>query len=278
MNKKEFIESTARTWNNQDREKNIRHALLGMRSEVGEIESALKKVIGYGRELDRVNVLEEIGDLFYFSVRLWSEFSHSAGMLNLRPCPAGAVGFDDALAVEEFTLELGTRINSLSSYLYEKVRFEALSRATVPVFVSRRLEDIVDDAAKLLSFVGYTPEECFARNVDKLRKRFPEKFDQDLAQNRDLETERAALEGTIPAAARVLGTVEKMIENARGTSLLEEFGLLANIGPNGTSGRFTGVKIGGGFVGLIEAKHARPGEAAERMIRALDPPPYSVIP
>jgi hypothetical protein len=38
------------------------HAFIGMATEVGEILDALKKHIFYGKELDLVNVCEEIGD------------------------------------------------------------------------------------------------------------------------------------------------------------------------------------------------------------------------
>lgn len=42
------------------------HAVLGLASEVGEVADALKKHIIYGRELDRLNVIEEIGDLLWY--------------------------------------------------------------------------------------------------------------------------------------------------------------------------------------------------------------------
>jgi NTP pyrophosphatase (non-canonical NTP hydrolase) len=42
------------------------HAHLGIASEGGEIADQLKKWIFYGRELDTVNLAEEIGDLFWY--------------------------------------------------------------------------------------------------------------------------------------------------------------------------------------------------------------------
>jgi len=38
-------------------------------------------------------------------------------------------------------------------------------------------------------------EEVFARNVEKLRRRYPEGFEKQRALERDLEAERGALEG-----------------------------------------------------------------------------------
>lgn len=43
------------------------HATLGMASEVGELADALKKHIIYGQALDEINVLEEIGDLNWYT-------------------------------------------------------------------------------------------------------------------------------------------------------------------------------------------------------------------
>lgn len=42
------------------------HAFLGLSSEVGELADALKKHIIYGKTLDEINVLEEVGDLEWY--------------------------------------------------------------------------------------------------------------------------------------------------------------------------------------------------------------------
>lgn len=42
------------------------HASLGLTSEAGEFASAIKAYIFYDRPLDRTNMLEELGDLFWF--------------------------------------------------------------------------------------------------------------------------------------------------------------------------------------------------------------------
>ena len=47
---------------------NIRllHSAIGLVTEAGEIQDALKKHIFYGRTLDKVNLEEELGDLFWY--------------------------------------------------------------------------------------------------------------------------------------------------------------------------------------------------------------------
>lgn len=91
------------------------HMVMGMQTESAEIADAYKKHIAYGKNLDLVNVKEEIGDL------LW----YLANLANLH-------GWD--------------------------------------------LRDIMDT------------------NIKKLEARYPEKFNNDNAVNRDLEKERIILE------------------------------------------------------------------------------------
>lgn len=46
--------------------KRLLHAGIGLATESGEFLDALKKHIFYGKELDRVNLAEEMGDLFWY--------------------------------------------------------------------------------------------------------------------------------------------------------------------------------------------------------------------
>lgn len=91
------------------------HAAMGVATEAGELVDAFKKHIFYGKPLDKVNVVEEVGDLFWY------------------------------LAI------------------------------------------LADD-------LGFTFEECMQANLKKLRLRYPEKYDDRLALERDLASERASLE------------------------------------------------------------------------------------
>ncbi|MAZ48638.1 MAG: hypothetical protein CME65_08740 [Halobacteriovoraceae bacterium] len=46
--------------------KRLLHAGIGLSTEAGEFLDALKKHIFYGKDLDRVNLAEELGDLFWY--------------------------------------------------------------------------------------------------------------------------------------------------------------------------------------------------------------------
>lgn len=53
--------------------KRLLHAGIGLSTEAGEFLDALKKHIFYGKELDRVNLAEEMGDLFWYSALIADE-------------------------------------------------------------------------------------------------------------------------------------------------------------------------------------------------------------
>lgn len=44
----------------------ILHAAVGLNTEQGELQDALKKHLFYGKPLDKVNLAEEMGDVFWY--------------------------------------------------------------------------------------------------------------------------------------------------------------------------------------------------------------------
>lgn len=52
-----------------DKNAKLFHYLIGMGTEVGELQDQLKKHIMYGRKLDDVNLLEEMGDVLWYMAR-----------------------------------------------------------------------------------------------------------------------------------------------------------------------------------------------------------------
>ena len=95
---------------------NLIHAGMGMVTEAGEFVDMLKKSLYYGRPVDEVNLVEELGDVMWY-----------VGLA----CYALGANMDDVLTT----------------------------------------------------------------NIDKLRARYPEKFSEESATVRDLDRERAVLEG-----------------------------------------------------------------------------------
>ena len=125
MNPIEYVQAAIRTESRIDPELRFNqlptdfirllHAAMGLCTEAGEFQDELKRVLFYHKELDRINLIEEIGDVCWY------------------------------LAVLCDTLEVS-------------------------------LEDVM------------------ARNIAKLKQRYPEKFASGLALNRNLYKEREALQ------------------------------------------------------------------------------------
>lgn len=116
MELNEYVQWTANTCASLDTHKDdITHMLLGIITETGELSDIFKKNLAYGKEIDWVNVKEEIGDIAFY--------------------------------IASFC-----RINNLN------------------------LQEIINT------------------NVEKLEARYPEKFTEYHANNRNLETERKILE------------------------------------------------------------------------------------
>jgi NTP pyrophosphatase (non-canonical NTP hydrolase) len=61
--------------------------------------------------------------------------------------------------------------------------------------IKEEVSDIFWYCGIILDALGVTMDEVLTINIDKLKARYPEKFTEHHAENRDLETERAILEG-----------------------------------------------------------------------------------
>jgi len=53
-------------------QEDIQHMLFGMMTELGELVDSYKKHYAYGKELDMVNVMEEMGDIMWYWAGLCS--------------------------------------------------------------------------------------------------------------------------------------------------------------------------------------------------------------
>lgn len=57
----------------EEKNQKLLHAVIGLSTESGELLDQIKKVIFYGKELDRTNIKEEIGDLMWYMAILLRE-------------------------------------------------------------------------------------------------------------------------------------------------------------------------------------------------------------
>lgn len=73
MNYEDYKNGALRTMPNLGNDfDNMLHMALGMSTEAGEILDTFKKTLAYGKELDVVNIKEEVGDIMWYLSNLLS--------------------------------------------------------------------------------------------------------------------------------------------------------------------------------------------------------------
>lgn len=175
MNIKDYQINAARTSADLgSTENNLFHMNMGIHTEVGEVLDIYKKFFAYGKPIDVVHLTEELGDICWYLANkdTFRGITYSAD----------AIDFD------------GINANNTQEEFYEQKHgvFEAWLNHIVCstkdywalVYITCRAYDI--DFEQMLEI-----------NINKLKARYPEKFTEEAALNRDLEQERNVLEGRL---------------------------------------------------------------------------------
>ena len=155
------------------REKNILHMECGMLTEAGEMVDQIKKHFAYGKELDVVNLQEEWGDFMWY-------YANYCNVCNIN---------------NKFSKEFREESEKLYKKNIELVKKhrEFTTLEAIAYFIVTN----INSARHYMPYLGHLigePEKMLQMNIDKLRKRYPEKFDSDLAINRNTDAERVILE------------------------------------------------------------------------------------
>jgi hypothetical protein len=165
------------------------HAQLGMDTEQAELAEMLTAHSVLGKPFDRVNLLEENGD------QLWY-------------CALGLDAYAFAMQ-EAVDMMESRRLYLLATPLHGQqganIQQGRLGDLLKKYFVYRKpftREQVLQCIAEQLRYIsisldaaGYTLMDAAERNIQKLQKRYPGKFTEERALNRDLAAERAILEG-----------------------------------------------------------------------------------
>lgn len=184
MNSHEYTVKANRTmsreWYLKECEQEELHYAIGICTEIGELVEAIGK-----RSVDKVNIMEEIGDIFWYLAgfqRVY-EFHLKEDDVDMR---------FTYTSMEKCILDLVLYSNEILD-IYKKYAYygrEINEKALITT-----CKTIFDICTSLLEGVGYSVHEAREINISKLMKRFPDKFNQQDANERDLESERKILEG-----------------------------------------------------------------------------------
>lgn len=157
------------------------HMVLGMCSEIYELREGI-------RAEDIVNISEEITDIAWYA-------SNYCNVRNITLfATLGSIIEYTSYDKDSLLVELINYISELQDYDKKELCYN--KKETEEIKNRRRdlINGIVSDINVLYYIFGIKPEQAMQNNIDKLRARFPDKFDEDKANNRDLLAERKELE------------------------------------------------------------------------------------
>lgn len=156
------------------------HAILGVATEVNEIYDGVENK--KNTEIDAVNILEEMGDVAWYLAIAYDEL----GTFDISPLNSEITEVDKSPLIE-----------------LRKASSELLDHTKKVLFYAKPLdiELINDNFTKIAGYLAESivmcngeVEKVLTTNINKLKARYPEKFSEDKAENRNLANERAVLE------------------------------------------------------------------------------------
>ena len=175
MNYKEFQESSKRTLAKlASKKEDLAHMVMGICSEISELEEAVHKG-------DIVGIGEELADMQWY-------ISNYNNLLNREYVQNDSLNTDD----------ISTLINLLysqCSLLQDLVKkYLAYNKHINSITETSLLDNIDSTILSIYNKYGISVSECMEKNINKLKERYPEKFDEDCAINRNIIEERRILE------------------------------------------------------------------------------------
>lgn len=197
MTFEEYLKLAPRTCKELPAIKHIEHMAMGVVGEFGEIIDAIKKSEIYGKELDKVNLTEEVGDALWYAACLidvfglpeeYETFESLAAQTSLQKLE------NSRKAVVRHLLNMNHTVAGIAGALAAVTDLDPDEDLNVA--------EVKDAAAGLLILLYGTAllldvdiYEAMDRNIAKLAKRYGDKYSDYNALNRDLDSERKLLEG-----------------------------------------------------------------------------------
>lgn len=204
MNFIEYSPLALRTAKPFPHEQQVKHALLGILTELGELADAVKRHAVYGVALDapgkpgksalRINIVEEVADTLWY-INLWMVEKGIGGRVVddvWAKVSAGCPKQADTLA----------KLEADPWLLVDTVIALQLTVAALNVEADERggsdVETLQIACSILFIFLlvsGHTLDQAMTRNIDKLAERYGDKYSDYNALNRDTAAEAEVLKG-----------------------------------------------------------------------------------
>ena len=163
----------------------LQHAQVGMVTELGELFDAWKKVAIYGKVVDNVNAIEEIGDVFLYVNLLWEVMAETPEDLQLL--------WDESIKPETMEIVSTAEIDILTDLHIMTSNILSMSLADTHL-IMEELAPFFFAINRLIAATGFDVSDALDKNIRKLAKRYGDKYSDQAALIRDLEVERQTLE------------------------------------------------------------------------------------
>lgn len=196
MNLEQYLGSVLLRVRSLEETKQVRHAVLGMFTEAGELVDIFKRLLAYGKPVDRANLLEECGDFLWYLV-LWC-WLRKVPMSDLAACHdrMQALTIEEILSEGSFDEMRDSLVDSLAGTAGKFVADEANGKSQE--LVGEQWAKVVFCVILgILRLYELRLEDCLKANDEKLELRTGKVFDAERFLNRDLAAERQALEGHV---------------------------------------------------------------------------------
>lgn len=182
MNLTEYQQLAKRTLNHLGSiEDDIFHMRIGVITKLGELLDAVKKHHAYGQPIDLINVAEEVGDIAFYLCN-WA---------TLRGLQVpGMTDVNDYMQTREhhgIKDCINQVINLMSGVVMWRPGYD-IEYETACIMTG------LAALANVTSYFNLDFEDSLERNIAKLKVRYPDKFSEHKAVNRNLDRERRALE------------------------------------------------------------------------------------
>ncbi len=185
---------------------NIDHMAAGVITEFGELIDVYKKELAYKKEIDRPNVVEECGDVAWYLYNAIRFLLPYPGICEKMLEEGESIVEESGAADTYRELLEEAHANGESSLYVIMNAFQNIVSTNPDLFaygdigiasdfeIGHKLVVSIIMWEETMKFIGIHPQEAYAKNITKLRVRFPEKFSEEEALIRNLIEERKTLE------------------------------------------------------------------------------------
>ena len=154
-----------------DERQHIENGALGLCGEAGEVADLIKKMFMQGHALDKDEVIEELGDVAWYCAELATHAKLVIRMDNME-----RVVYDSIPLTEKVTRLCYNAANTAAMFFYVKTE-EKLHK--------QMLERTLGVCRVIAGEMGVSMSEVCKRNLEKLLRRYPEKFSTERSVNRE---------------------------------------------------------------------------------------------